>query len=315
MTLTADQMALRKGKITASIVPMILGVSPYGGLQSAYDRILGLDDFTGNDQTVIGQCLEAGIADFWSKKTGLSVHKEDQTQVRQGWMGATADFLVAECLPDTMDWLTLLEIKTLSAETFALWGDCPPPSVECQARWQMAVYNLHRCHVAAYADTKRWRFYVIDRDFDLESNMIEIAGAFYENHIRPRIRPDSDDRAEPPSPIILPHKGRVRTVEPGSGADLLGIEAIELTDLKQARQAEIKLIDERLDAIKAELVPELGDAETLCGNGWALRAATVKGRIDWQQVALDACEDGERLSEAKLKHTGPETVRLTLKGV
>jgi putative phage-type endonuclease len=174
---------LRRAGVTASEIPVILGLSQWDSPWSLWHRKRGLiADEPAGEGAEWGRRLEAAIADAAADRldphgnlrflpAGLYIHSERTWQmatpdrrVKLCQCAAAAD-VVCTCMPHEGDLLALLEVK--HPWSWDGWGDDGtddvPPAYLAQALWQLDVMELEECWLAAYT-RHELRTYVIRRD-------------------------------------------------------------------------------------------------------------------------------------------------------
>lgn len=169
---------LRRKGVTASEIPVILGLSRWDSPWALWHRKRGLiDDDTAGESAAWGRRLEPVIADAWAERhpdlvlerAGLYCHQKRE------WQMATPDRLVYESVNvSTIDApgavmpgsaVGLLEVK--HPYSFAGWGedgtDDIPAEYLAQCLWQLDVMDLDVCWLAAYT-SHQLRVYEIHRE-------------------------------------------------------------------------------------------------------------------------------------------------------
>src|SRR5690554_4430447 len=169
---------LRRQGVTASEIPVILGLSRWDSPWALWHRKRGLiDDTDAGESAAWGRRLEPVIADAWAERhpdlvlerAGLYCHQE------RDWQMATPDRLVYESVNvSTIDApgavmpgspVGLLEVK--HPYSFNGWGedgtDEIPAEYLAQCLWQLDVMDLDICWLAAYT-SHQLRVYEIHRE-------------------------------------------------------------------------------------------------------------------------------------------------------
>ena len=172
MTLTAQQLELRRQGITSSDIPALLGFDPFGRgpFQVWLEKVHPEPEKPAEDEKPeleIGQRLEPFVA-HWCGDLYEQLFKADGTHRRE-WMVATPDYRNEKDEP----W----EIKA--------WLRDPGDYVEAQVRWQLAVLDKPRGHVGWWRrngfDPPEHR--VIERNLEIERIMIDEAKAFWFDYV------------------------------------------------------------------------------------------------------------------------------------
>ena len=191
---TDEWFAARRGGITGTDLPKILGLTKYGNALSVWlDKRGELDDDAG-EAARWGQLLEDTVAHEWALRhdtevvdVGVLAHCE------QPWMRASLDRLVDTC-PDGQG-PCALEVKTRSAWVADQWAEGVPDSVLAQTTWGLMVTGLAHHHVAALIGGQRLVSYRVDRDPKLEEYLLDAARPVWQavvDGVPPEAHPDSE---------------------------------------------------------------------------------------------------------------------------
>ena len=92
---TDEWKRLRQGRVTASIVGAILGISPHMSAKDARKILNGTSEFQGNQATEWGVFNEEGAIAQFEMETGLSVKKASFVPFGN-WLGASPDGYVSD---------------------------------------------------------------------------------------------------------------------------------------------------------------------------------------------------------------------------
>lgn len=236
-------LALREGRVTASVIPVIAGLSQYKSPLQLWAEWTGKvsNNFQGNDLTELGSFLEPFVGNLYAKRTGREVRESDALYQHDliDWALATPDF-----------WTTgeeLLETKTGTLRQLARWADDEvPEEYLAQLQWQMGVTGAKRGHLAALLGGDPSNFIVKTFDFEPEifSSLLELADVFL-THVKEDKPPEAGAKdselivklikREPTTYVF--DREREHLVSPYFN------ELIELRDRKSALEAEIKRLD------------------------------------------------------------------------
>jgi putative phage-type endonuclease len=192
---TDEWFAARRGGITGTDLPKILGLTKYGNALSVWlDKRGELDDDAG-EAARWGQLLEETVAQEWAARNGTAVHDVGVlAHTEQHWMRASLDRLVASC-PDGEQARCALEVKTRSAWVADQWAEGVPDSVLAQTTWGLMVTGLDHHHVAALIGGQRLVSYRVDRDQVLEDYLLTAARPVWQAVVAgdpPDAHPDSE---------------------------------------------------------------------------------------------------------------------------
>lgn len=168
---TDEWYALRRGGITATDLPRILGLSKYGNARSVWHAKRGeLPD--GGEQSeagLWGDLLEEPVAQEWARRTGNEVTRVGiLAHHEHPWMRASCDRLIA-------GQRAALEVKTRSAYVSGRWREEMPDDVLAQAAWQRIVGDFDRVEVACLLGGQQLATYRYEQDDELESYLIGAA--------------------------------------------------------------------------------------------------------------------------------------------
>jgi predicted phage-related endonuclease len=206
--ITPEQAKNRIGRIGSSDVSKILSLCPYGNkspakqMRDAYFSILGLSPRKESASMSAGNYLEPAILNWAQdhpKLKGKPFLREQQIIHPCGYRIGSFDGLCAEALPKFVT-----EAKWIENPDFcATWGragtkqpENVPEHVQVQVQWQMHVAG-EQCvmaYVAALRAIGGFGLYMVPRDDELISVILERTDAFYQNHIVPKIAPEGDEQ-------------------------------------------------------------------------------------------------------------------------
>lgn len=250
MSLT-DAHAVRRGRITASVLPSIVGVSPWEGPLGAWLRITGRHDGGGNARTRAGHRFEPALlaaaaeddgAELWTP--GTLVHPE------LNWLAATPD--AARGPRPSME--VLYEAKLVGMRVASHWDDGVPEYVAVQTACQMACSGAREVHVPALIGSTDYRHHVVYHDAEVEALLLEVAEKFYREHVQTDVAPEYDGRTTARELERLYGRGNGALVPAPA-------EARDLVAQYHAANERIKRAEAEKDAAKAALVAMVGDAD------------------------------------------------------
>jgi len=185
--LTAAQLEQRRSGIGASEIAAAANLSPYESRWDLWHKKVNGDDFEGNDATLLGNCLEDGVAQFYAaKRPGVRL-KASPTLAHPDhpWALATPDRLVFASKHARRP-SRLLEVKTAALNWTGAWSseeDGIPEHYICQAQWQMFVAGaalgtrFDRVDVAALVAGVPG-FYTVHRSEELIAHLLAAGLAF-----------------------------------------------------------------------------------------------------------------------------------------
>lgn len=259
MSLTPEQIEMRKTGIGASETPMLVGESPHGGAIDVYLRKLGLAQEMQTDAQELGNLLEDGIVRWYEKKVGATCSPATTLRHPHAPISlATPDRFVNGRQK-------LLQIKLVG--TWMAWhwdGDRPPPYVLVQVQKEMEVADVDLCDVAALIGGTDPRIYQVERDRELGAALVDIDADFWAAHIAPRIPPavDGSRSATEMLKILHPrHAERRLEVTPDLSELVEQLRISARAETLAARQ--YLLAEQRIKAI-------MGDAQSARGDDWTI---------------------------------------------
>jgi putative phage-type endonuclease len=281
-----EWLAERRGLVTATDIPIILGLSPYKSeAQLAAEKLGQSEPDEPTLRMRLGRSLEPFIAEEYSRMTGLRLRRFTGLVHHPSiaWAAATPDYRAVGRKLD-------VEIKWHGGRS--RFADGLPQDYEAQVRWQLGVLGYQQGEVAALVvdelrtfpvehDEAQWRKLVdIAADF---RRRLEAGGPFTEDAASLRARYPSDDGTE-------------------MTADAELAEAVStLVALREKRKA-IEADEEHLEvAIKQRM----GDAASLVGPGF---------HVTWKRTRDHSETDWKLLAEGLLRQL-PETERDALVGL
>lgn len=162
----------RSGRVTASIVGAILGLSPYMSKSDARKILNGTSDFKGNQATEWGVFNEEGAVAQFEMETGLKVKKAPFVPY-EDWLGASPDGYVSDG--------SLIEVKC----PFGLrkGGEFKSineqPQYYAQMQIQMLCCNKQSCHFHQWSPFGSM-LEVVHRDDVYISTILPVLRNFYD---------------------------------------------------------------------------------------------------------------------------------------
>jgi len=189
----------RRSHITASDMPIILGVSPYCSPQTLWARKLGLaDEQPINPSMRRGTELEPHArnvvnADRNARFVPLVVEHD-----KLSWAGASLDGY-------DKDQDALLEVKCPNRKEHdkALLGQVPEKYMP-QLQWQMLVTDCIVCHYLSWWDDDNWHMFHVERDQDYIWDTLVPAGLRFWNCLQTGVEPTSSEASVSSSALHRP---------------------------------------------------------------------------------------------------------------
>lgn len=267
----AAWLALRAEDVTSTESPALFGVSPYATRFELFHRkrerqIVELEP---NERMRWGSRLQDAIADGIAEDNGWEVRRMSEylrdPEIR---MGSSFDFAVGED--------GLLEVKNVDALAFRdgwlVEGDSveAPPHIELQVQHQLAVSGRKWAAIGALVGGNRVVMIRREPDAGIVTSIREQVAKFWDDIAR-GVEPAPDwasDAAFIAKLYAQSTSGKVLDVRSDSEIAVLAAEYARLG-------AQEKSAKEQRDAVKAQLLAKIGDAEKAVGDGFSISAKTV----------------------------------------
>lgn len=290
---TDEWFAARRGGITGTDLPKILGFSKYGNALSVWLDKRGEITDTAGEAAAWGHILEEPVAQEWARRTGAVVHPVGViANSEQSWIRASLDRLVEPGTCPDGDAHCGLEVKTRSAFKSKVFRSDIPDDVLAQTTWGLIATGLDHMHVAVLIGGQELRMFRVDRDPKIVDYLITAAEpvwAAYQDGNPPEAHPDAEG-------VLLRLLNELYTDRAGE-RDLDPEKARPWLD-QYAEGGETEKAGKRLkEQAKAALVQLVDDGDA--------------GRVDDVLVfTYRAPEPGETLTAAnlrKLEKEDPET--------
>jgi putative phage-type endonuclease len=273
----AEWLDLRKKDITSTEVGALVGLSDSSYIPTRYE--LGhrkkhnlTSDFEPNDRVKWGQRLQDSIAAGIAQDQKWDVRRMNEyLRIPDIRLGASFDFSIEA--PGS----GLLEIKNVDSLIFRdKWvinedGSVEaPPSIELQVQHQLAVSGRSYAYIAALIGGNRVVLIKRDADPQIADAIKREAAAFWKS-IDDNVEPSPDFRRD--ADVISRLCGYA---EPGKIFDARSDEKISsLLQKHKLLGDQAKLIEEERDAIKAQILLKIGDAEKVEGNGFTISCGII----------------------------------------
>jgi len=287
----------RRTFIGGSDAAVILNLTGWKTRFRLYQEKIGEEepeDLSNIERIQCGMLIEDTIAKIYEMKTGEKTRRVTQRQrdPNHPWRVAQIDRMIIGGGP-----LELKNVDTFQAMEWGPEGTAEiPPAYYAQVQHQLAT--LRRAplgKVAALIGGNHLQVYIVPRDEEFIEDLTKAEEAFW-RLVQTRTPPD------PSSPEEAAVRWKKTIVAPVDGT---AIHAA-LRDAGLALQAEIKLLDDRLDAVKLELQSALQDkGDSLMYGGSAL--------VTWKNQSRTTI-DTKKLKEerpeiaAQYEHESPSRV-------
>lgn len=296
--LSADDIELRRGKITSSSIAAIMGIDPCCTPLKAWSRITGRDDGVVSPAVQArfdrGHILEGGLIDYATRRVGAMLDAEligvDRPPTITGpapWAADSADAIASVRYEDGTTERFGVEAKTVGGETGWLWGEDltqdVPEYVAQQCHWHMWHHDVDTVAVPVLLGVGlEIRLLFVRRDEQKLRDLVERAHGWWERHVA------TDAPPEPTSGTDLPLIERLRaatTPSPISDADGSMSEAVR--SLAKLR-ADAKVLQVLEQEAKLAIANVMGEHEVLLGPWGSVTWRRNKNRevVDWQAIAM-----------------------------
>lgn len=280
-----EWLAARRDLITATDIPVLLGLSPYRCEADLAAEKLG--EAGPSESTLkmrVGSALEDLIAERYEEQTGRPTRR-----VRGLWRSSVISWAGAS--PDARTKGRLVELKwTGSRSRFA---DGLPQDVEAQAAWQMLVADVPVCDVATLTvGEEDLRIFTLARDDGMERGLVAIADDF-------RVRLAAGGPFAESNESLKRRYPRDNGAEMTADAEIAGwvrsLIALR-TQLRDTKAAE--------EGLEAAIKGRMGEIATVRGDGF---------RISWKRTKDREETDFRALAESLLASM-PEPDRAAVVG-
>jgi putative phage-type endonuclease len=264
---TDDWYKVRRTAITATDLPMILGLSKYGNALTVWrsKRNESAADDTNREAAEWGTILEEPVAQRWASQNGTTVRPVGVlANSHNPWMVASLDRLVDSCPDGSLRVLPCgLEVKTRSAYVAGKWREDVPDDVLAQVQWQLMVSGLPHAHVACLLGGQKLVSYTVARDKQLEDYLMAAALEVWEsvqNNTPPPVSADAEGVLIRELNAMFAKREGARRLE---GAEL--DKAEEHITRYRAGGRLMKNGKREVDVAKGNLIKMLGGAEMATG--------------------------------------------------
>jgi len=299
-----EWLEARRTHITATAIPVLLGISPYRCEQDLADEML---NGNGQESTLVmrvGSALEDLIADAYAAQTGRKVRR-----VHGLWESRAIPWAAAS--PDATAAGRLVEIKWTGSR--ARFRDGLPDDTAAQVQWQLMVAEAPVADVATLTvGEDAIRVFEVRADPLLQGNFVAIAADFRR-------------RLAEGGPFAQSIESVKRRYPTDDGIVLEGTPKWRSLAVDLARvRAEAKAAGLARDNLELAIRSMLAESAGVKGDGWemTLRKNRDSTRTNWPAVAAGWRQlISERLEEAETVlsiHTetvpGPRVLRTSFKG-
>lgn len=249
--LTADELLDRRNFIGGSDCSIICGLNKYKNRVQLWLEKTGqlqIEDISGRPVIEFGNYIEDGVAQWFSDKTGKSLHPKEKiklTHPQHAWMGASLDRRL-------VDENAALECKT-AGRPGEEWGDAEnliPTAYKLQCAHYCEVGGFDRVYICVvFAMTREFRWYVYERDQGLQDKIVVIERNFWNNNVLANVPPEPSNRDE----VLSLYSAD----ELNSTPLIASVETLEnvykLSEIKKSIKSLEQQADDKIDQIAAFL--------------------------------------------------------------
>jgi predicted phage-related endonuclease len=283
---------LRNCGVGGTDIAAILGVDNYRDAFSVWAEKTGrLERLPATPRMRLGKYFEKGIIAYYSELTGRETEFIDETRrdPNRPFMVWTPD---AICRNEPRG----IDAKLVAWDQRHLWGDTSndiPARVQCQCHWYMAAEKYEVWDVIALLGSDQPHIYTIERDLEIEREMLERAEEFWKRYII------GDEQ-----PPIGDSEGSTRYLRERFPRNLFEVreaEPAEIETLEQYAQAraERDCAQGDITLFENQIKLAIGNADGLVWpNGkFTWKRTKDSTRVDWESLAgslMASLNDSER---------------------
>lgn len=255
MTLTAEQLVLRKKHLGASESGAVLGLSPFQTPMDIYlKKTLDTEPEKPTSAMETGNRLEKAILDWAEDRLGWAIDRPNKTIVASdGILSATPDGFIPDVDPDKNP-PQLVDAKFSSRADE--WGeegtDSIPESYVVQMQHQMLVTGARLVWVPVLLMTYKsvdWRLYRVEANDQLQAVLRDRLIAWWNKHVVPRVPPDD---------FSVPLDVLKRLKRQPKSTVVLGDDALAAVTAYEMANDAAKEADARLEEAKSSVLAMLG---------------------------------------------------------
>jgi len=258
-------LALRTPNVNSTEVGSLFGISKYATIFELWhykNKSIEID-FEGNERTEWGLALQDSIAAKVAKDNGWTIRRMDEymflPEIR---LGSSFDFAIGDD--------GIMEIKNVDGMIYKEeWDEENAPlHIEIQIQTQLAVSGRKYCILCALVGGNKAVIIRRERDEQVISAIIEKTKWFWQT-IADKKEPDPDFKKD--AEIIARLYGYAEPEKVIEGTDEIKALAVKYKEVSD----QIKPLEEQKDALKAEMLVAIKDAEKCMGDGFTISAGMV----------------------------------------
>ncbi len=184
MSLTPEQIALRRNTLGASEIAAVCGLDPFRGPWDVWADKLGLDIREELAESDMGHLFERPLLEHYSRKTGVALtYPETMIHPLHKWVSATPDGLASD---------RVVQVKVVGANMAHKWDAGVPEYVVCQVQWEMLVTRRPLAVVVACVGGTDYRVLDVPADTELQETLLDLGRTFWDGHVLTGAPPDPD---------------------------------------------------------------------------------------------------------------------------
>lgn len=311
MSLTPEQLAIRKGRITSSTAAACLGLSRWATPIDAWQAIRGESKADPNKAMERGTYLEPALLQWVAAKLDLKLQTTSTiVHPDHPWLAGTADALLRNGST-----FHVVEGKTVGLGSEPDWGEEGTDQVPDEALVQSHIHLIcwpeaSRCAVPVIVGgyAFEFRLYWVNRDPKLEATLIERLHAWHQKHIVGGETPDPQAGDE--EFIAGRHPRAIASkVTDGDTVDALerwGREYVETRSLLKVQETQKSLARTKI----IELIEEHDSCQTdLISISY--RNTKDRTHTDWRAIAEEAGAPETLIQKHTRVAPGHRTLRVT----
>lgn len=197
-------------KIGGTDIPMLLGLSKYGGPKEVFERLVLGKELPWNPKMGRGNREEPRVRRLFVERFGAELAPRPEKFILQHPRHEFAtvspdDFGSLFGVDGTIDYKSVVQWALRSEKPGEVWGpefsDIVPFHIACQLHWAMEVGDKDTAFVfAAFGedldndtrfDISETRLYRLERDREMAAWMLEVAERFYRDHVLTGVVPEN----------------------------------------------------------------------------------------------------------------------------
>jgi len=298
-----------KDVISATMAPIICGVSPWESPYTLWRRIKGLEP--PREQTLpmwLGTQMEPIVARLFMRETGMKIKRPHKVFDPNFWytteeygfpMGALLDGVTPPEGP-----FCVWEGKTASGWQAGEWADELPLGYYFQVQHQLAVTGYARCYVAALIGGNIFKHPIVERDDEVIAMITDKERDFWFNHVVANVPPDADGHEATSNAI----KAQWAHSTPDYSEVIDDPEIERLAQVYVAQGQSIKSLENERDATGNQLRLVLEDRESVVSGAYKISAKEqIARRLDTTALKAAHVEIAERF----MKESSSRPLRVT----